>query len=142
MGVWSAIKSAAHGDFKGAVNVLYLDEENAARAAKAEAIGEKLNNDRYQAGQISWEELQQRNDRIESGTTQAMLSNPESSPYEGFKQGATEGLSRVQDGIKATLAAPFSFTWKVIPWQVWLVAGLYIGWKLGWIQKLLGAPRK
>jgi len=38
-----------------------------------------------------------------------------------FRDGYNESLGNITGGIRATLAAPFNFAIRSIPWQLWLV---------------------
>jgi hypothetical protein len=53
-----------------------------------------------------------------------------------FDQGLAQGYSNVTGGIKATLAAPFQFTFASLPWQLWLVGALVLLYYAGGLQKL------
>lgn len=48
-----------------------------------------------------------------------------------FAEGAKEGYAATTGAIKTGLAAPFKFTWAILPWQVWAAGAvalfLYMG---------------
>ncbi len=55
-------------------------------------------------------------------------------------QGLKEGYDNTTGAIKSTLAAPFKFTWAIIPWQLLVFGGLALFFYLGgwaWLKPLL-----
>jgi hypothetical protein len=60
---------------------------------------------------------------------------------ESFDEGLAEGAAN----IRRLLGLPFDKLLptlpKLIPWQVWLILGLYLAWQLGWLNKLVGKAR-
>lgn len=62
-----------------------------------------------------------------------------------FQQGAAEGYANTTGFIKDVAAAPFNFTWDIIPWQLLLAAAvalfLYAGGGL-WLKGIIARKFK
>ena len=59
---------------------------------------------------------------------------------DAFKEGLQEGFDRTTGAIKATIAAPFKFTFASLPWQVYLVGLVLLFFYMGgplWLKGIL-----
>lgn len=129
---WSAWRRGE--GWNNAFGYLYLSQDDIDAGKAAESRLDALNRDQFDAGRISDQEYTDRQSRINSSSITSMLENPETSPWSGFKEGLAEGADNVQSTIKGAIAAPINFTLGAIPWQVWLIAGVFLAWKAGLIK--------
>jgi hypothetical protein len=97
-----------------------------------------LNQQEYANGKISATELARRDQEQADNAV-----NVDESLNDAFVEGAKEGYNATTGAIKTGLAAPFKFTWAILPWQVYAVAAvalfLYMGGGI-YLKGLL--PRK
>lgn len=105
------------------------------RAADSRLL--ELNRAAFEKGTWNEEQYLASNARLHTSSMEELISNPDSSPWQGFQEGLAEGAANVQGGIKKTLAAPFNFTFGAIPWQIWAAVGVFLAFKLGLFDKLL-----
>ena len=119
----------------------YISQDEIDRGRTADSRLEEVNRQAFERG--VWDEATYADvrARAEAGNMQSVIENPDSSPWSGFKEGAAEGAANMQGTIKSALAAPFNFTLGAIPWQVWLVVGVFVAWRFGLLQGLLKARR-
>lgn len=59
-----------------------------------------------------------------------------------FREGLHEGYENVTGGIRATLAAPFKFTWASLPWQLLLAGAIFAFFYFGGPQLVKPLIRK
>lgn len=121
MGWSTAFGKLCQGDFRGAVDWLYLDEENVAMGERADAGNIAITQQLYSEGLISAEEQQQSIARIESKSIDNMLASPEYSPYVAFQESIAENTSKVLSGTKKGLGTVFGLPFKVLPWQFYVL---------------------
>ena len=72
-------------------------------------------------------------------TYQADAQNSPASDYNAqiqseFVAGAQAGLAAEQNAVKKTLAATLTDAIGFVPWWLWLAAGVYLAFELGWIN--------
>jgi len=106
--------------------------EEQRRSDDADARLRELNAAHWAQGRLTDEELAERDARIVAGTL-----NVDAEVSAAAREGLAEGYARTTGAIKDTIAAPFRFTFAIIPWQVWLAAGIWGAWKLGFLDKVL-----
>lgn len=110
---------------------VYLGDE-AERGADLDAKIRALNQSKYEKGVITADQRDAYNANLESENA-AVWSRQIA---DDFAAGLSEGYDNVTGGIRKTLAAPFSFAWDAIPWQL-LLAGLVAAlWYLGAFNNL------
>lgn len=141
MAIGESIKAAARGDLEQAFGFLWLSQDEIDRGRLADSRLDQLNRNAFEAGKISGEEYAARYGKIQASSMDALLEDPMSSPWSGFKEGLKEGAENVQGAVKNTLAAPFNFAFGSIPWQVWLLGLVALAWYLGLFGRLKGALR-
>ncbi len=132
MSVSEAWKSWNRGEvWEKSFGYLYLSQDEIDRGRALDNRLDASNRVAFERGLVSEKQYQESTARLADASLANLLTNPDSSPWQGFQEGAAEGAKSMQEGIKKGLAAPFNFTFGAIPWQVWLVLGGYIAWRLG-----------
>lgn len=63
--------------------------------------------------------------------------DPEAQVAAAFGEGLKEGYDKTTGAIRATVAAPFNFVFKSLPWQLYVAVALFAAWKFGWLKKWL-----
>ena len=91
-----------------------------------------------QAGQRSrftdtqWEQMQ-----AHLAESQGYSVDPEGQVNAAFGEGLKEGYDKTTGAIRATVAAPFNFVFKSLPWQLYVAIALFAAWKFGWLKRWL-----
>ena len=94
-----------------------------------------LNQQAYNDGKISADELQRRN--VEQAQNYVDVGGQVD---QAFVEGAKEGYDNTTGFIKATVAAPFKFAWDIIPRQLMLGGAVFLFVYMGgwiWLKGLL-----
>jgi hypothetical protein len=121
------------GSLSGAFGGLWIDDANAAAAARADAALAQMNDLDYLYGRQNAELYYERMDRLAQDDLDVVLRDPASSPWEGFKEGLEEGADNLQQGVKKTIAGTINYGFGMIPWQLWALAlvagGVWVYWK-------------
>ena len=107
-----------------------VDADNAARAAEADAIRAKLNQQKFERGEWTAQQFQ---------AVQAQWAASQFSPndqmyeaaYEGLKEGADNITGAVTGAVKGTLNTAGELVWKSIPWWVWIVGAAALFFYMG-----------
>lgn len=137
MALAEAIKTWWRGEgTEKAAGMLFLDQEEIDRGRGLDSKLDALNKSRLNDGKISQEQWAATNDRYKSGGFDTLLTNPDSSPWAGFQEGAVEGLANVQSGIKEAIRSPLRWSLGAIPWEVWVAVLLFAAWKTGILTRL------
>lgn len=137
MAFTEAIKAFQRGDgFEKSFGLLWVSQDEIDRGRLLDSKLDVVNRNSFERGLWTSAEYDKIRERAAAGATDQLFLNPDSSPWQGFKEGASEGLEAVQDGIKTTLSAPIKFTFGSIPWQIWALVAAYVAWKLGAFDKL------
>jgi hypothetical protein len=58
-----------------------------------------------------------------------------------FELGLDEGAANIRGFVGGTINTVVGTPLKLIPWQLWLILGLWLAWQLGWLNKLAGKVR-
>lgn len=117
------------------------DEEK--RAAELDAKLAALNRQKLEEGKVSqdlfdtWEA-----NRIKAGADglggDAEFSDDIDQAFmEGMDEGADNIRGLATDTINTVVGTPL----KIIPWQIWLAAGLYLAWHLGLFKGIMKKAR-
>jgi hypothetical protein len=126
---WRAL---SRGDgWEKSFGYLTLSQDEIDRGRDLDNKLDQVNRVAFERGLVSQADYDKTSARLAQSSMDVLLENPDSSPWAGFKEGWKEGADNIQSGIKKTLAAPFNFTLGAIPWQVWLLVGGYIAWRMG-----------
>jgi hypothetical protein len=96
-----------------------LDEEQARQNDLDKQLA-ALNKKELESG--SWD-VEQFN-TAEANRQAGAITNVQDDVHAAFSEGLQEGYELTTGGIKRTLAAPFTFTFAAIPWQLWLAAAV------------------
>jgi hypothetical protein len=110
----------------------FLPKSEIDRGAELDAKLRALNQTKVDNG--SWTTGQR--DAADANLIEQGATTYEQQINTAFDQGLAEGWANVTGGIKATLAAPFKFTFASIPWQLWLVGALVLLYYAGGAQRL------
>ena len=111
------------------------DEENAARAAAADAQLRELNAQDALIYGPSWQAQVETNYRAQESFDP---DHQQDLIGEAFEQGASEGLETMQDAVKGTLSKVGLGALGFIPWWVWPAALIALFLYLGggaWLRK-------
>lgn len=137
MAIGESFRAFRRGEgFERSFGYLWLSQEDIDRGRDATNKLDELNRKAFEVGKINDQEYQERTARLHSTDVENLLTDPNSSPLQGFKEGFEEGAANVQSAIKETIRAPITFGLGAIPWQAWLIVGLFVAWKLGAFKKL------
>jgi hypothetical protein len=110
------------------------DEENAARAAAADATLARLNREKFDRGELTAEQFQV----IEARRLQSQF-DADAEVWGGFKDGLEEGRQNIQNTVKGGLNFGGSLLFGSIPWWVWLVAAAALFFWMGGASLLKGS---
>lgn len=121
MGLGTSIGKLFQGDVKGAVDWLFLDEENVAMGERADQGNLRITQQLAAEGLITEAEAIQSTARLESQSIDNLLQNPDFSPYTAFKESIAESTSSVISGTKKGLGTVFGLPFRILPWQFWVM---------------------
>lgn len=134
MAIGETLKAWGRGEFSKGLDYLFIDQADVDAGRLADNRLEQLNRKAFDQGLWTDEEWAGISKRMADAKYDNQVA--ESSPWSGFQEGFAEGAANVQDTIKKGIAAPLNFTLGAIPWQVWAVAGLFLAFKLGLLNKV------
>jgi hypothetical protein len=136
MGLWSAIKAIGRGEPGQAMDYVFVDEETIAASNEADRKLDELNRKKRDAGGITEQEYRERLARLtnnafpdfvtDTGETGKLFEQPGTNPSLGFGEGFKEGASNIRSFVSNAINESVGFTFKLVPWQVWVVAGGYL----------------
>lgn len=139
MGLAEAWKAWQRGEPIGdSLGYIFVSDAEIERGRKLDSQLEQLNREAFEAGVWSQDEYDQVLGHQATSAIDYELTNPETSPWGGFKEGFAEGASNVQESIRKGLSVPINWTLGAIPWQIWLILFLVVAWKLGWLRWAIG----
>lgn len=138
MALWEAIKSAAHGEFNDAVGYLFVPQSEVDRGRALDSQLETMVKDDYAKGIITDDQLAITMGRIQANSfaPNGIFDQPGTDVAAGLQEGALDGLNNVQKTVKQSIAGTVNFGAGLIPWQGWVILGLYVAWRVGWLNKL------
>lgn len=127
MPAWSSMwSSIGRGEFGDAFSYAFLDQETVDASNTADSQLESMVRQASADDKISIDDLNLTLKRIQQNALPELLDNPEMSPGIAFQQGfieqAKKEMSLVDKGIKGVA----DFTFGLIPWQVYVIAGVLI----------------
>lgn len=109
------------------------------------APGEQQRSDDLDAQRIALEERRAQMGLITPQQAQSNIANIQGERVnvgaqldDAFVEGAKEGYDATTGAIKSTIAAPFKFTWDIIPWQLMLAGVVALFFYLGGATMLKG----
>jgi len=148
MGLWSAVKSWAHGEGKQGLDYLFVDEDVVAKDIETTKKLDELNQRELEDHSISDQDYRERLARLTNtafpdyvnpdGETGRIFDQPELSPASGVADGLKEGANRFRDAISNVVTGSLGLTARLIPWQIWAAVIVYLlwltsPWWLAWI---------
>jgi hypothetical protein len=134
---WSAWRAGKSSD--EIFGLLALSEADIERGKAADSKIDQQNRALFERGVWDQTQFDQAQANAQNGTLSAELNNPETSILQGFKDGWVEGAQNEQNFVKKAITVPLNFGLGMIPWQVWVGLGVYVLWRLGWLEKWLKA---
>jgi hypothetical protein len=126
MGLWTALKSAATGNFSDAGNYLFVDEDVLATQRQVQSNLDRRVREQAETGIIS----QLEGDQLRAEVNRDVYGEEfqKGGPLNAFTEEFTSRLN--VEGIRKSLDGLFGGIFKAIPWYVW--AGLAVAGGL-WI---------
>jgi hypothetical protein len=114
-----------------------VDADNAARAAEADAIRARLNQEKFERGE--WDAAQY---QAVQANWAASQFDPDQQTYEAAYEGLKEGAENIQGTVKGSLNAAGGFVWGSLPWWVLPLAAVALFLYMGGGQMLKGSLNK
>ncbi len=59
-----------------------------------------------------------------------------------FNEGIDDGARNIRNFAGGAINNLVGTPLKLIPWQVWVAAGLYVAWRLGWFNGILSKVKR
>lgn len=133
MALWESLKSAARGNFSDAGNYLFISQEEVDRGRALDSALEAKARESFERGIYSSQQLDVSLERIrqQSFTEGGIFDQPGTDITAGLAEGAMDGLKNIQSGVKESLRETIKFGSGLIPWQGWLLIGVYLVWRFG-----------
>jgi len=136
MGMWDATKALFSGRPGDAADLVFVDSETVEASNAADRGLDELNKKQRDAGSISETEYRARLARITNnampdfigsdGERGKLFEQPGTNPSAGFWEGLNDGAKNIRTFAQDSISGTLGFTAKLIPWQVWVVLGLYL----------------
>ena len=67
----------------------------------------------------------------------AAAYDPDAAIQDAFEEGWDEGADNIRNAVGSTINAVVGTPLKLIPWQLWLAAGIYLAFRLGLFDGVL-----
>ncbi len=134
MGWTSMWKNLKAGKFGDAFSYAFIGEDDIARDREVDAKLRELNDRNLAMGIWSEADYRQANENLARSSIDRLLTQEESSPWGGFKEGAAEGAASMRKAASGVLGTGLS----IVPWWVW-VAGVGVAAWYVW-QNFLRKP--
>jgi len=115
-----------------------LDRNNVDAGNKADTLNRQLTEDMKSKGLISEQDYNTAIKHYDASASEDVDEEINQASLEGLNQGA----ENIRNSIGATINLGIGTPLKLIPWQVWLAAGLYVAWRLGVFNGILGKVRR
>lgn len=62
---------------------------------------------------------------------ETVITDPEAEVYDAFRQGLDEGAANIRGAVGGVVNTVVTTPLKLIPWQLWLIGGVFLAWKMG-----------
>jgi len=108
-------------------------EEDEARGRAADDANAALNKEMHERGLLSDDDYKTAQANIDRGR----IDDAEAEIDQAFLEGLDEGAANVRSTIGGTINTVIGTPLKLIPWQVWLAAAIYLAFRLGLFDGLL-----
>lgn len=115
MGLWEAIK-------KRDTSYLWVSDDTSQKDRDAEAKLREMNQQERELGIIDQDTYTQMEANLAAGNIDTLLTDPNSSPTEGFKEGLAEGAENIRGAVTSVASVGLS----IVPWWVYALAGLAV----------------
>ena len=136
MGLWSATKALLSGRPGDAADYVFVDEDTIKVSNETDRKLDELNRRTWEAGNLTEQDYRERLARLtnnafpdfvtDTGERGTLFDQPGTNPSLGFSEGIQEGASNIRKSVSNAINQSVGFTFKLIPWQVWVVAGGYL----------------
>lgn len=136
MGLWSATKSLFSGKPDEAFDQLYVDEETIAAGNASDRANDDLNRKNWESGKVTEQEYRASLARITNnafpdfvnsdGEHGRLYEQPGTNPSAGFAEGLGDGARNIRTTVSDAINGTVGFTFKLVPWQLWAVLGIYL----------------
>lgn len=135
MGLWSAIKSVASGNFSDAGNYLFTSEEDIATQAQVNNAQAAILEEQQARGVISEDEANAMFSEIQRNAYPYIWNETGGGPGGAFtselKEQITNLPKNLSDASRKTVAEALWLGFRALPWYVWAIlaiAGLIYVW--------------
>jgi len=121
MGLWTAFKEAAKGNFSDAGNYLFIDEDAITTQKEVNNHQQALAAKQYQDGVVNEDEANLMFSQIQGNAFPYMWGErgPGAVFTEELKTGAAELPAKFASAINTTISGTSKFIGKAIPWWLW-----------------------
>jgi hypothetical protein len=137
MAIGETVKGIWRGEtLSTSLGYLFVSQEEIDRGRLADSQLEAINREAFEGGRISGDAYAQTIANIKTGATDQLFRNKETNPFEGFKEGAAEGLESMQSAVKGGLSGILGGVLGFIPWWAWVGAAGFVAWKIGLLDAL------
>ncbi len=136
MGLWDSTKALFGGRPGDAADLLFVDSETVAVSNETDRKLDELNKKQAAQGSITETEYRARLARITNnafpdfigtdGTRGKLFEQPGTNPSAGFWEGLGDGAKNIRTFTQDTISGTMGFSFKLIPWQIWVGLGLYL----------------
>lgn len=117
----------------GNPSLLFLSEDEIAEHRRTDNILDQMASERFAKGKSTLEEYQQTQARNQAGSFETLTTDPESSPWGGFKQGAAEGGAALVDSAAGAIRG----TVRLFPWWLWAAGAAWFLTQSGLLARLV-----
>jgi len=123
MGMWTAFKEAAKGNFTDASNYLWIDEDAITTQKEVNNAQQAIASRQYQDGVVSEDEANLMFSQIQGNAYPFLWGRegPNDVFIQELKTGAKELPSNFAKAINTTISGTSKFIGKAIPWWIWMV---------------------
>lgn len=123
MGLWSATKALATGNFRQAADSVFVDEDEINRGISLDSrLIAEVQSD-HARGALTDEQANFQIGRLQASATDKQIE--QASPSSGFVEGWKEGYNNVKNTIQGATSGLFGGILGLIPWQVYVGAGIF-----------------
>jgi hypothetical protein len=136
MALAESIKSLWRGNFKDAANYLFVSQDEVDRGRMLDDKLSAINKADYERGLYSQDQYLKTIANLQANAFQpgGIFEQEGTAPAAGFVEGLKEGAVNMQQGVKNAVGGSINFGLGVIPWQVWVIATVYLAWRFGLIK--------
>lgn len=136
MGLWDSTKALFSGRPGDAADLLFVDGETVDASNEADRKLDQLNRSQWEAGKITEQDYRERLARLtnnafpdfvtDTGERGRLFEQPGTNPSAGFMEGLGDGARNIRTTVSDAINGTVGFTFKLVPWQLWAVLGIYL----------------